>query len=181
MENEQVQPSYWNSVMIASLITGLIVTILSLIGGYMTLGSEPAGSLFNSAQIFGIVGCLIGAVGGIIVNWHYAKEFDITYKIGKGALLGLFVGVGATIITVLLGQLWNIIDPGYAQAIVDWNIANFEAMQLPEEAKQQSIESMGDPHSLKTIGVNALFLFISLGIINVISGMVGAKIFASEE
>ncbi|MEX0607883.1 MAG: DUF4199 family protein [Balneolaceae bacterium] len=181
MENEQVQPSYWNSVIIASLITALVVTILSLIGGYMTLGTEPVGSFFSSAQLFGTLACLVGAIGGVIVNWHYAKEYDITYKIGKGALLGVLVGLGATIFSVILGQIWNLIDPSYTQAIMDWNIANIEAMQMPEEAKQSTIEGMGDPNSFKTIAFQSLILFVSLGIINVISGMIGAKIFASEE
>lgn len=181
MENEQVQPSYWNSVIIASLITAIVITVLSLIGGYITLGSEPSGSLFNTAQIFGMLGCLIGAMGGIIVNWHYAKEYNITYPIGKGALLGLLVGLGATIVSVVLGKIWNLIDPSYMQALLDWNIANLEAMNMPDEARESAIEGMGDPNSFKTVAFQSLILFISLGIVNVISGMIGAKIFASEE
>lgn len=181
MENEQVQTSYWNSVIIASLITAIVITIISLIGGYMTLGSEPSGSLFNTAQIFGMLGCLIGAMGGIIVNWHYSKEYNITYPIGKGALLGLLVGLGTTIFAVILGKIWNLVDPSYTQALMDWNIANMEAMNMPDEARESAIEGLGDPDSLKTVAFQSLILFISLGIINVISGMIGAKIFASEE
>jgi len=105
----------------------------------------------------------------------------VTYKIGKGALIGLFVGLGATIVAVILGQIWNIIDPSYQQALVDWNIQNFEAMQMPAEAKEQAIAGMEDPNSLKNIGLQAVFTFVGLGVMNVISGLVGAKIFASEE
>lgn len=181
MENEQVQPSYWNSVILASLITAIIVTVFSLIGGYMTIGSEPSGSFFNSAQLLSTIGCLAGAVGGVFANWHFVKENNVTYKIGKGALIGLFVALGATVFTILLLQIWNIIDPGYQQAFIDWNIENFEAMQMPEEAKQQAIESMENPNSLKNIGIQAVTTFASLGILNVISGLVGAKVFASEE
>ncbi|WP_428236007.1 DUF4199 domain-containing protein [Gracilimonas sp.] len=183
MENEQIQenPSYWNSVIIASLVVGIIVTAFAIIGGYMTLGSEPSGSFFSSAQLLGTIGCLVGAIGGVLANWHYAKEYDITYKIGKGALIGLFVGLGATIVSVILGQIWNFIDPSFQQALVDWNIQNIEAMQMPAEAKEQAISGMENPNSAKNIGLQALFTFIGLGLMNVISGLIGAKVFASEE
>lgn len=182
MENNQVQPSYWNSVIIASLVTALIVTALSLIGGYMTIGSEPSGSMFSPMMLWGTIGCLVGgAIGGVLATWHYAKEYNATYKIGKGALIGLFVGVGTTIFSVIFGQLWNLIDPSYTQAVMDWNIQNAEAMQVPEEAKQQMIDGMADPNSLKGILWGALSIFIGVGIVNVISGMIGAKVFASEE
>lgn len=182
MENEQVQPSYWNSVFIASAITALVVTIISLIGGYMTIGSEPSGTMFSTMQLTGILSCLIGAMGGLIATWHYAKEHNVTFTIGRGALLGLLVALVATIISVLLGQLWELIDPSYTQAIIDWSIANMEAMpQMPEEARQQAIESMQDINSVSNIAMQALFTFIGLAIMNVISGMIGAKVFASED
>lgn len=181
MENEQVQPSYWNSVIIAASVTALIMTILSLIGGYMTIKSEPSGSFFSSVQLFGMVGCLLGAAGGFIATWHYAKENNITFKPGRGALIGLMVALVATIITVILGQLWNVIDPSYTQAMVDWQIANMNAMQMPEEARQQAIESMANPNSFKNIAMQAGISFVVLGILNSITGMIGAKVFASEE
>lgn len=181
MENEQTQPSYWNSVIIASLITAIVVTAFSLIGGYMTLGSEPSGSFFSSAQLFSTIGCLLGALGGIFVNWHYVKENNINYKIGRGALLGLLVGLGATIFSVIISQIWNVIDPGFQEALIEWNIQNLEAMQMPAEAREQAIAGFDDPNSLQNIGLQALFTFIGLGIVNVISGLIGAKVFASEE
>lgn len=183
MESDQVQEnaSYWNSVIIASLVVGIIVTVFAIIGGYMTLGSEPSGSFFSSAQLLSTIGCLVGAIGGVLANWHYAKEYDITYKIGKGALIGLLVGLGATVVSVILGQVWNVIDPSFQEALVDWNIQNIEAMQMPAEAKENAIASLENPNSLKNIGLQALFSFIGLGIMNVISGLIGAKIFASEE
>ncbi|WP_185957200.1 DUF4199 family protein [Gracilimonas mengyeensis] len=181
IENEQAQPSYWNSVLIASLITAIIVVIISLVSGYMTLNSEPSGGMFSPLLFAGALSCLVGSIGGIIVNWHYAKEYGVTYKIGKGALLGLYVAVGATIFSIVFTQLWNLIDPSYTQALMDWNIQNTEAMQMPDEAKEQMIESMGDPNSLKNILYGAIGSLVGLGIVNAISGMIGAKIFASEE
>ena len=181
MENEQTQPSYWNSVILASLITAIVVTAFSLIGGYMTLGTEPSGSFFSSAQLFSTIGCLVGALGGLFANWHYVKENDVTYKIGKGALLGLMVGLGATIFSVIISQIWNVIDPGFQEALIEWNIQNLEAMQMPAEARERAMAGFDDPNSLQNIGLQALFTFIGLGIVNVISGLIGAKVFASEE
>lgn len=181
MENEQVQPSYWNSILIASLITALIVTVLSLVGGYMTINSEPSGSFFNTTQIFSLLACLLGAMGGLIATWHYSKEYNIAFTIGRGALIGLLVGLVTTIISLVLGFLWELIDPSYTQAMMDWQIANMNAMQMPDEARQNAIESMQDPNSPKNIAMRAVISFIGLGIMNVISGMIGAKVFASED
>ncbi|MDR9419517.1 DUF4199 family protein [Gracilimonas sp.] len=181
MENEQVQPSYWNSVIIASLMVGIVVSLFSIIGGYMMLGNEPDGAMFNSSQLFQALGCLIGAFGGIFVNWHYAKGYDITYKIGKGALLGLLVGLIGTIFTVAITQLWNVIDPSYQEALMEWSRQNVEAMQMTAEMKEQMMARMEDPYSLSNIAIGALTMFAGLGILNVISGLIGAKVFASEE
>lgn len=181
MENEQALPSYWNSVIIASLITAVIITAFSLIGGYMTLSSEPSGSIFNTAQLFSTIGCLFGAVGGVFANWHYVKENNVTYKIGKGALIGLLVGLVATVFSVVIGEIWNLIDPSFQEALINWNIQNMEAMQMPAEAKEAAIESMDDIGSFKGRALQALYSFIGLGIMNVISGLIGAKVFASEE
>lgn len=181
MENEQVQPSYWNSIIIASLATAIVVTAFGVIGGYMTLSSEPTGSFFSSAQLLGTVGCLVGALGGLFANWHYVNEFEVQYPIGTGALIGLMVGLGATIFAVILGQIWNIIDPSYQQQLIEWSMRNIEAMQLPSAATQQAMSSLEDPNSIKNIALQGLMTFVGLGIVNVISGMIGAKIFASEE
>lgn len=181
MENEQTLPSYWNSVIIASLITAVIVTAFSLIGGYMTLGSEPTGSIFNTSQLFGTLGCLLGAVGGVFANWHYVKENNVTYKIGKGALIGLMVGLIATIFSVLISEIWNLIDPSYQEALIDWNIQNMEAMQIPAEAKEAGIESLEDAATFTGRLLQSLYILIGLCIMNVISGLIGAKVFASEE
>lgn len=181
MENEQVQPSYWNSVLIASLITAILVTVLSLISGYMTINSEPSGAIFSPVQLFGLVSCLLGAIGGVIATWHYAKEYDVTFPIGKGALMGLLVGLFATIFSVILGYLWELIDPSYTEAMIEWQRANLNAMQMPEEARQSAMESMENPRSFSNVAVQAGVTFVGLAIVNVISGMIGAKIFASEE
>ena len=174
-------PSYWPSVAIASLVTALMVTALSIMGGYMTINSEPTGAIFNSSQIFGIVSCFVGAVGGVLVNWHYANEYEITYNIGKGALLGLLVGILASIFSVILGQLWYLIDGNYMKEMMDWSMANIDAMNIPEDAKMKAMEGFDNPNSMKNILIGTGVTILGLGVINIISGLIGAKLFASEE
>ena len=88
-------PSYWNAVITAGLITGTILTVIQLTTSYMTI----AGS---SATGMAIIGCLIASIAGIISNWMYAKGYDLTYPIGKGALLGVFSGIITSIVTFSL-------------------------------------------------------------------------------
>ena len=93
-------PSYWNAVITAGLITGTILTVIQLTTSYMTI----AGS---SATGMAIIGCLIASIAGIISNWMYAKGYDLTYPIGKGALLGVFSGIITSIVTFSLQLFWT--------------------------------------------------------------------------
>lgn len=182
MENEQSYPSYWSSVLLAAVVTALIFFIVSLVGGYATINAEPTGSLFQPSSFISIFGCLLAAVGGLIANWHYARQNDLTYKIGKGALIGLLTGVIAALITAVLGLLWEVIDPSYTQNVIDSQIANFEAMpNMTQEMIEQQRSTLEWGFTtvgrLASTGISAL----TLGIVNVVSGLIGAKIFASEE
>ncbi|MEO1021346.1 MAG: DUF4199 domain-containing protein [Bacteroidota bacterium] len=182
MTDSNALPNYWPSVLIASLITGLIISALGIASGYLTIASEPAGSSFNASSSVGILACLLGAIAGVIVNWHYAKEHQITYKIGKGALLGFLAGLFAVIISTVVSLVWTeLIDANYNQALYDWQMANIDAQNVPEETKEMSrnfVPKPGSPIALATqFGVGIL----GLGIMNVISGIIGAKIFASEK
>ncbi|MFN1836242.1 DUF4199 domain-containing protein [Balneola sp. MJW-20] len=182
MDNEQGYPSYWSSVLMASVITALIFFIVSLIGGYSTINAEPSGSLIQPAQFISMLACLFAAVGGVFANWHYARGNDLTYKIGKGALLGLLTGVIAAIISVILGLIWEVIDPAYAQNVMDATIANFEAMpNMTQEMIEQTRQQMEFAETPLGLLVSAGTAAIMLGIVNVVSGLIGAKIFASEE
>ena len=93
-------PSYWNAVITAGLITGTVLTVIQLITSYMTIaGSSVTGMT--------IIGCLIASIAGIISNWMYAKGYNLTYPIGKGALLGVFSGIITSIVTFCLSLFWT--------------------------------------------------------------------------
>lgn len=180
MDNEynmvEETPSYWNSVLIAGVITGLITAVMGLVSGYLTISNPTAGS------ITGMLVCLLGAVGGIIVNWHYAKENDLTYKIGKGALLGFLTAIVAVVISALISQIWTmVIDPGLNQAIYDASISSLEAQGMTQDQIDMAMQFQPEPGTTTYLLVQVGMGFLSLGIINAITGLIGAKIFASED
>lgn len=175
-------PSYWTSVTISGVIFGIIVFVLSLISTYAMINSEPSGSMFSPVQFLGILVCLIGGFGGMMATWHYANEHDVAIKLGKGALIGFLTGVVITVISIVFNQLWQVIDPDMTQKLIDSTIANLEAMDMADGQKQQiidsTVESMRGQQSLSTQLLYGLPMY---GILNAITGMIGAKLFGKKE
>ncbi len=184
MEHETMEhenPSYWTSVLIGGLIVGIITTVLSLGSQYMTIGGEPTGSSFNLTQIIGILSCFVGAIAGVIATRHYAKEYDITFPIGKGALIGLFAGIVAVLFSTIIGLIWTyIIDPELNQAFYDWQIANLEAQGMTDDQMDFAMGMIPKPGSTSALMWTAGIGIVVMGALNAISGLIGAKIFASE-
>jgi hypothetical protein len=177
------QPSYWTSVGVAGLIFGIIVFALSLVTTYSVINSEPTGSLFSPVQIsLWVLVCLVGAFGGMLATWHYANEYNISIKLGKGALIGLFAGICIALVTVVLSQLWQVVDPDMTQKAIDSTIANIEAADLPDAQKQQAIDStVQSMRSQNSIGIQLLYSLPMYGILNIFTGMIGAKVFGKQE
>lgn len=186
MENSPQQesveePSYWNSVGVAGVVFGIIIFVISLLGGYATINSEPTGSLLTPVQLLGILACLFGAFGGMLAIWHYAKTYNINISLGRGALIGFLTGVAITIVNVLLNELWTVIDPDMTQQVVDSTIANLEASDLPEQQKQQMIDITAGSREGESIGRQLLTGIPLYGILNLITGIIGAKVFGQNE
>lgn len=180
-ENE-TPPSYWTSVTVSSLIFGIVVFIISIISGYAVINSEPSGSMFQPVQLVGILACLIGTFGGMLAAWHYAREYDVPIKLGRGALIGFLTGVGITVVSVLLNQIWQVVDPDMTQKMIDSTIANMEAMDMPDEQKQQVIDStVENMRSQQSISTQLLWGIPIYGVLNLLTGMIGAKIFGKKE
>lgn len=190
-QSEQVtntNPGYWPSVGIAALIFGFIYFIISLIGGYMTINAEPTGSMFGSISqaVTGVAGCLIAAFGGMLAVWHYSRTYGITLKMGKGALIGLYVGIGIAVIMTLLSQIWELIDPSYTNRLMESMIANYEAIEgMPEAQRQQVIDGVysqfQESSTLWGIIKGMLFVAVPVGILNLLTGMLGVSMFAREK
>ncbi|NGP89635.1 DUF4199 domain-containing protein [Fodinibius halophilus] len=183
------QPSYWTSVGIAALIFGILYFAISLIGGYAMINSEPSGSMFGNMNqtVSSSIACLVGICGAILAIWHYSKTYGgLSITLGKGALIGLYVAIATAIVVTVLNQFWNVIDPTYTERLMDSMIANFEAMEgVPEGQKQQMVDSIASEfkNSNTLWGITKGFLMntVILGIGNLITGMIGAKIFGKDE
>lgn len=179
------EPSYWSSVGIAAIGFGIIYFILSIIGGYMTINSEPTGSWFSSQTMMGLVACLVTAFGGMVAVWHYNREFGVTMKLGRGALIGLFTGIAMALVMSLLSQIWTMIDPTFNEQLMEATIANYEAMDMPQETKQGMIDGIyqqfQDADTLWGMVRGFLFLSIPTGILNMLTGMLGVAMFARQK
>jgi len=181
-QTSNTNPSYWESVGIAGLIFGILVFVLGLIITYITINSEPTGSMFSPMQFVGVLVCLIGAFGGMLATWHYAREYDVAFTLGTGALIGLFTGIAVTLINILLSQGWHLIDPKMTQHLINHTVANIKASDMGDQQKQQTIDMMAK--SLKnrnSIGTQLLWGLPMYGVLNLLTGMIGAKIFSKKE
>lgn len=184
--NESEIPSYWPSVGVAGLLFGVIFFIISTMGGYMTIGSEPTGSFLSSHTLMICLACLLGAFAGMTAIWHYNRETGMKLTLGKGALIGFYTGALIGLVATLLGQIWYMIDPAFTEELMNATIANFEAMdQMPEEQRQAMIDStysqFQNMHSLGTIIQGLLMYSIGMGILNSLSGLLGVMFFARKK
>jgi len=174
--------NYWPSVGIAAFLFGFVAFAIQIISGYLQINAEPTGSLFSPVMLFGLVVCLVAAFGGMVAIWHYAREYNVSLKLGKGALIGFLTGVGITLVTIVFSQVWEFIDPDFTQKMIDSTVANFEAMDMPEEQKQQMIDSaVSQFESSQSIGRQLLIGIPLYGILNLLTGMIGVKLFAKEK
>lgn len=129
-----------------------------------------------------IIGCLIASIAGIISNWMYAKGYDLTYPIGKGALLGVFSGIITSIVTFSLQLFWTkVIDTGMNEAIIEATLKSFEDQGLSQEEIDMAQSFIPDPNSLVGLIITFLSALAMYVVINLISGIISAKIFAKEE
>ncbi len=177
--NESKNPSYWASIGIAALIFAIITFALQLMLGYIQM-SGNSGWLFTS--ISSVIVCLIGAFGGMMAVWHYSNEYDITMKLGRGALIGFLTGVAIVIVSIILNELWLLFDPDYYQKMMEASIANIESMDLPDEQEETTINRIRAGFENRGSLLRQLAWGIPItGILNLLTGMLGVQLFAKEE
>lgn len=180
--SNNASPGYWPSVFLAALVFSLLIAVLQIVTGYIQINSEPTGSLFSPMMFSGILLCLIGAFGGMVAVWHHAREHNVTMKLGRGALIGLFTGIVMALLSVIFNQIWHLIDPDFTQKMMDSILANFEAMDVPEEQKQQMIDSAAQQfESSQSILTQLLWNIPTYGILNLLTGMLGVSLFAKKK
>jgi len=173
--------NYWPSIAIVGAIFSLVSFVIGLYFGYQQINAEPSGSLISPVMISSGVICLATAFAGMLAVWHYTKEVSPFMKLGQGALVGFLTGAAVVLFSTILNELWLLIDPEYTQKLIDATIANVEAMDLPQDAKNDMVDamaqSMGDQSFFKQ-----LFIGIPIpGLLNMATAMIGVKIFAKKE
>lgn len=178
--NTQQDPNYWPSVGMAALIFGLLTFMMQIISGYIQINAEPTGSIFQPSMFLGVVVCLVGAFGGMFAIWHYVREYGVNLTLGKGALIGFFTGAVMVFLGVVLNEIWSQVDPDFTRKVLDAMIANYEAMDIPEETKQQMIDAaaqQADP----SIGQELFYGIPLYGILNLVTGMIGVSAFGRKK
>jgi hypothetical protein len=174
--------NYWQSVAIVGVIFSIISFALSLFFGYRQINAEPTGALFSPMMFSGVIICLITCVAGAVAVWHYTKEVSPYIKLGQGALAGFLTGAVIVLVSVVLNEVWSFIDPAYTDKLVEAAIANVEQMDLPSGAKDDMIDTMADSVRSSQSITQQLFWGIPItGLLNLISGMIGAKVFGKKD
>ncbi len=181
-KQDNFRPSYWTSVGIAAVIFGIISFIIYLVSSYVTINSEATGSMFGPTMFIGIFGCLIVAFAGFTAVWHYTNEYDLSLTLGQGALIGFLTGAAVAVVNALLSQAWTLIDPDLTQRMIESTVANLENMEIPEESKQQMIDSTVESMRSNSSFSGQLLWGIPInGLLSLLTGMIGAKVFGKKE
>jgi hypothetical protein len=185
MEDNAQMPSYWPSVIVGALFVSILTSIIATIYLYYLAGSEPTISLVMKSSLLLPITCLFGLVGGIISTRHYATTHEITFAIGKGATIGFLTGVVAAAINAVIGQVWMFIDPALLDNFANNMVAALSQMEMPaaqrEEALARMTENFERQKSLSGILMGTGINMLVLGVVNLITGIIGAKIYAKEE
>lgn len=174
-------PSYWKSVGLAAAVVAIVSFVFELGLQYMQISSEASMGMLVISALGGFAVCLFTALGGMAAIWHYAKTFDITLELGKGALIGFLTGAGIVIISILLEQVWSTIDPDLSKQMAESMIATFENMEMPEDMKQMLIDSAAAESDGPSVGGQLLSGILVTGLLNLLSGMLGISLFARQK
>lgn len=170
------------SATVVGLIFSIITFAIGLAVGYYEISSEPSGSFLSPSTVSGSVICLISLLGGVLAVWHFVKEVNPYIRLGQGAALGFLTGAVMVILSAVYSEIWNFIDPDYTEKLVEATISNVEAMQMPEAQKDAMIDSMASSVRQQSSFLSQILWGIPVsGILNLLSGMVGVKIFANKE
>jgi hypothetical protein len=171
---------YLPSAGIVGVIFSLISFATGLFFGYQQINSEPTGSFVSPFMISSGVICLVSALAGLLAVWHFTKEVSPKLKLGQGAVLGFLTGAIIAVLSVVFSELWILLfDPEYTEKILSSLIANIEEMELPSAQKDGMIDAYAE--GFQQSSLRQLFMGIPItGLINLITALIGVKIFAEK-
>jgi hypothetical protein len=184
------KPSYIMPALTNAIIVGVGLTVISLIVTYSTIGGEPTGSMFGPLTFMQFGVCLIGSIAGILTVKGYAKMDGVELTLGNGAVIGLVTGLFLAVVITLLSYVWNnMIDPSLMDTMKNYMVNNMEMFfeksgamsgdaldQMLGEVEKSFEEQKTMMGILKGFGYSVL----GLGIVNLISGMITAKVTAKD-
>jgi hypothetical protein len=171
------------SIGIVGAIFSLVSFVIGLFFGYQQINAEPTGSFFSPMMLSGTIVCLVSAFAGMIAVWHFTREVTPYLTLGQGALIGFLTGAVIVIVSVLLNELWIMLfDSGYTTKIMDAAIANIEAMEMPQDSKQQMIDAMGESLNTSQSLWRQIFWGVPVtGLLNLITALIGVKVFGEKK
>lgn len=166
-----------------AVIFALVITVLSTAISYFMITMEPSMTVFIVPSIIFLSMCIIGGLGGLFVVRSYVKDTDAIVKVGNGAVMGLITGVIIAVTSGLLGIIWTFVDPTLAERVMEATMNAVDSMGEMDSAQRDAMMDQmmaNDPTKLSTqlmsMGINAALL----GIVNMITGMIGASIFSKK-
>lgn len=182
MEPVNEKHSYWTSVILASLIFGVVYFALSIGTGYYVINSNTVGTGVSAASIIGTLVCLVAGFGGMLAVWHYIQLYNVTITIGKGAVIGVITGLFIGIIGYIFVHLWEYVDPNYTSRLMDIQIAAMKAKNtnMTPQQQQQIADMMHNKSTVMQL-VGGAFVTLGLALLNLITGIIGAKLFKGEQ
>jgi magnesium-transporting ATPase (P-type) len=174
---------YWPSIGIVGAIFSLISFVAGLFFGYQQINSEPTGSFFSPIMLSGVIVCLVTSLAGLLAVWHFTREVSPKLKLGQGAVIGFLTGAVIVVISVILSELWiMLVDPEYTKKILESTIANIEAMDMPQSAKDDMIDAMAESIEQSQSFLRQIFWGVPItGLLNLITALIGVKLFAEKE
>lgn len=174
-------PSFLKNAVLVGGLVGIVTSLISIYSGYSMINSEFDGSGVPPGTYTSIITCLVGTLAGLLaIKLQSAAEIEMT--LGRGALIGMVAGIAVAVFSGFTSQLWQMLHPQFAEEMVEAMMANYERIpgfsaQMADELAASTLESMTTTAGvLKSIGLGALLY----GILNALSGMVGAKLFCDD-
>lgn len=181
------KPSYLPFSIQTGAILAVLGTAITYVSMYRFISLPPAGTMFSIWMLVPLLTFLLTCFGGLLVVRAYAKATDLPMKAGQGAVIGLVTGLVITLFMTLIGQVWILlIDPSLMDRYMEAMIANFEAVpNLPRETLDGMIDNLHAQtqaqKSLSGILLGALGTAAFIGILNLVTGIIGVSIFAKKE
>lgn len=181
---EQANESYMPIAFRFAMIFAIVAFVGNLIVNYMVISMEPSMTMLFIPSVAGGVICLVAAIAGLLVVRSYIKTTGLRVPVGKGAVIGLVTGVLIAVVSSVLGILWDFVDPNMAKNMMNAMMGAMDSMPgMDEASRQAAMDQMmaNDPTKFSTrlmaMGIGVLMF----GVVNLISGMIGAAVFSKKE